>query len=188
MNAREATMTALAAHPKAQSPDITTLGAGELAALTAAGDLSAVEAVEAQIARIEEVNPGLNAVVVKRYAEARAEAREADARRARGEALGPLHGVPVTIKDSLDVAGLPSTFGLPSRAQSQASADEAHVARLRQAGAIILGKTNVAQMLFYFEADNPLYGRTNNPWNRDRTPGGSSGGEAAIIAAGGSPL
>src|SRR3954447_23110105 len=131
-------MNALISHSKAQSPDITALGASELAALIAAGDLSAVEAVEAQIARIEEVNPALNAVVVKRYAEARAEAREADARRARSEALGPLHGVPITIKDSLDVAGLPSTFGLRSRAQSRAGAEEAHVARLRQAGAIIL--------------------------------------------------
>lgn len=181
-------MTALAPHPTSHTSDITTLGASELAARIATGDLSAVEAVEAQIARIERVNPELNAVVVKRYDAARAEAREADAHRASGAPLGPLHGVPITVKESLDVAGLPSTFGLPSRAKSLASADERHVARLRQAGAIVLGKTNVAQMLFYFESDNPLYGRTNNPWNRDRTPGGSSGGEAAIIAAGGSPL
>lgn len=168
--------------------DSTTRSASELAGLIARGDLSAVEVVEAHIARIEAVNPALNAVVVKCYDAARTEAREADARRTRGEALGPLHGVPVTIKESLGVAGTPSTFGLQSLAGNLATGDETHVARLRRAGAIVLGKTNVAQALFYFESDNPVYGRTNNPWNLDRTPGGSSGGEAAIIAAGGSAL
>jgi fatty acid amide hydrolase len=169
-------------------PSCTRLGAGELAAAIARGALSATEAVEAHIARIEQVNGALNAVVVRRYAEARAEAQAADARRARGEPLGPLHGVPVTIKECLDLAGTPSTFGLPSRARIQATADDVYVARMRAAGAIVLGKTNVAQLLFYYESDNPVYGRTNNPWNPARTPGGSSGGEAAIIAAGGSPL
>ena len=164
------------------------LSATELAGRIAAGDLSAVEAVEALIARIEQVNPAINAVVVKRYDEARAEALAADARRAAGEPLGPLHGVPITIKESLDLAGTPSTFGLPSRAHLLAESDDIHVARLRAAGAIVLGKTNVAQALLYNESDNPVYGRTNNPWNLSRTPGGSSGGEAAIIAAGGSPL
>jgi fatty acid amide hydrolase len=162
--------------------------ATELAAMIARGEVSAVEAVEAHIARIEAVNPALNAVVVKRYEAALAEARAADERRARGEPLGPLHGVPITIKECLDLAGTPSTFGLPARARVLAEADDVYVARLRQAGAIILGKTNVAQVLLYIESDNPLYGRTNNPWNVARTPGGSSGGQAAIIAAGGSPL
>ena len=164
------------------------ISAVELAARIARGDVSAVEAVEAHIARIEEVNPALNAVVVKRYDEARAEARLADERRARGEPLPPLHGVPITIKESLDLAGYPSTFGLQSRASVPAARDDPYVARMRQAGAIVLGKTNVAQVLLYIESDNPVYGRTNNPWNRERTPGGSSGGQAAIIAAGGSPL
>lgn len=167
---------------------LTSLSATGLAALIARGDISSVEAVEAHIERIERVNPALNAVVVKRYEAARTEAREADERRARGQALGPLHGVPITIKETLDLVDTPSTFGLPSRASIFARQDDLYVARMRKAGAIILGKTNVAQLLYYIESDNPLYGRTNNPWNLERSSGGSSGGQAAIIAAGGSPL
>jgi fatty acid amide hydrolase len=162
--------------------------ATELAARIAAGELSALGAVEAHIARIEAVNPPLNAVVVKRYDDARAEAREADRRRAAGEPLGPLHGVPVTVKECLDLAGTPSTFGLAKRRSQRAAADDPFVARLRAAGAIVLGKTNASQLLLSLEADNPVYGRTNNPWNAERAPGGSSGGEGAIIAAHGSPL
>lgn len=162
--------------------------ASELARMIAGGEVSAVEVVEAHIARIEQVNPALNAVAVKRYEAALTEARAADERKARGETLGALHGVPVTIKEALDVAGTPSTFGLPSRAGMLAERDDPYVARLKAAGAIVLGKTNVSQMLFYNEADNPVYGRTNNPWNPERTAGGSSGGEGAILAAGGSAL
>jgi Asp-tRNA(Asn)/Glu-tRNA(Gln) amidotransferase A subunit family amidase len=162
--------------------------ASELARRIADGSLTSAEAVEAHIARIERVNPALNAVVVKRYDDARAEAREADRRRAASEPLGALHGVPITIKECLDFAGLPSTFGLASRAKHAADADDPYVARLRAAGAIVLGKTNVAQVLLAVESSNPVYGRTNNPWNLDRAPGGSSGGEGAIVAAGGSPL
>lgn len=167
---------------------ILALSAKELAERIAAGQVSAVEAVEAAIARIEAVNPRLNAVVVTRYEVAREEARAADAARARGEPLGPLHGVPITIKESLDLAGTPSTFGIPSRVNTRAERDDIYVARLRAAGAIIVGKTNVSQLLLYIESDNPVYGRTNNPWNLERTPGGSSGGQAAILAAGGTPL
>src|SRR6202171_690139 len=167
---------------------LTTLSATELAKMIASGDISSVEAVEAHIERIERVNPALNAVVVKRYDAARSEAKEADARRARGEKLAPLHGVPITIKESLDLAGTPSTFGLPSRANQKAGQDDLYVKRVRDAGAIILGKTNRARLLLYSESDNPVYGRANNPWNLARTPGGSSGGQAAIIAAGGSPV
>lgn len=167
---------------------VTRRSANELARLIAEGDISVAEVVEAHIARIEQVNSQLNAVVVKRFEQARAEAIAADEARRRGEPLGPLHGVPITTKDALDVAGLPSTYGLRGRAQLIADRDDPYVARLRQAGAIILGKTNVSQFLLYTESDNPLYGRTNNPWNVKRTPGGSSGGEAAIIAAGGSAL
>ena len=162
--------------------------AGALAARIASGEVSAIDVVEAHIARIEAVNPRLNAVVVPRYAEARTEAREADRRRAAGEPLGPLHGVPVTVKECLDLAGTPSTFGLSARAGLTAAADDPYVARLRAAGGIVVGKTNVAQLLMSIESYNPVYGRTNNPWNADRSPGGSSGGEGAIIAAGGSPL
>lgn len=168
--------------------ELTGLSATALAAHIAQGNISSVEAVAAHIARIEQVNPALNAVVVERYDEARAEARQADERRALGEPLRPLHGVPITIKECLDLAGYPSTCGLQSRAGVPATQDDPYVARMRQAGAIILGKTNVAQVLLYIESDNPVYGRTNNPWNVGRTPGGSSGGQAAIIAAGGSPL
>jgi fatty acid amide hydrolase len=171
-----------------ETREITAMSAGQLAAHIADGDLSAFEAIEAHIERIEKVNPHLNAVVVKRYEAARAEAVEADRKRRAGAPLGKLHGVPVTIKESLDLAGTTATFGLTSRAGQRAAKDEGHVARLRREGGIVLGKTNVAQLLFYYESDNPVYGRSNNPWNPARTPGGSSGGEAAIIAAGGSPL
>jgi fatty acid amide hydrolase len=134
------------------------------------------------------VNGALNAVVVKRYAEAREEARAADRRRAAGEPLGALHGVPVTVKECLDVAGTPTTFGVAARRGHLAEQDDPYVARLRAAGAVVLGKTNVAQMLAFIECDNPVYGRTNNPWDLARSPGGSSGGQAAIVAAGGVPL
>ena len=180
--------TEQAIEPRTARADITGLGAAELAALIADGQISALDAVEAHIARIERVDPQLNAVVVRRYDAARAEARAADRRRAAGAPLGPLHGVPITVKECLDLAGTPSTFGLPARASLLASADDVYVARARAAGAIVLGKTNVAQLLFHVECDNPVYGRTSNPWNLARTPGGSSGGEGAIIAAGGSPL
>ena len=167
---------------------LTHLSATTLAALITRGDISSVEAVEAYIERIERVNPSLNAVVVKRYEAARAEAQAADERIKQGGDLPPLHGVPITIKESLDLAGTPSTFGLPSRASILATHDDPYVARIRGAGAIILGKTNVSQLLLFTESDNPVYGRSNNPWNLARTPGGSSGGQAAIIAAGGSSL
>ena len=165
-----------------------TLGARGIARRIASGDLSAREVVEEHVRRIEEVNPRLNAVVVPLFERALGEADDADAARSRGEPLGPLHGVPITIKEQFLVAGTPATMGLPSRASHRAASDGPLVARLRRAGAIVLGKTNVSQLLIYHESDNPLYGRTDNPWSLDRTPGGSSGGEAAIIAAGGSPL
>lgn len=164
------------------------LSARQLAAAIARGSVSAATAVEAHIARIEEMDPKLNAIVVRRYEAARREARTADERRARGEKLGPLHGVPVTIKECIAVSGTPATFGLESRRDAIDSADDLHVKRLKDAGAIVLAKTNVAQLLLFIESDNPVYGRTNNPWNFARSPGGSSGGEGAIIAAGGSPL
>ncbi len=168
--------------------DILDFGALETARAVAAGELSAVEAVQARIRRIEAVDGKLNAVVVKLYDQALAEARAVDARRKAGEALGLFAGVPVTMKECLDIAGTPSTFGLPSRAKVIEKTDERHVAKLRQAGAIVLGKTNVAQLLLMAETDNPVYGRTNNPWDVTRSPGGSSGGEGAVIAARGSCL
>lgn len=176
------------AHSTRALAEITRLTAREIAQLVAHGDLSAAEVVEAHIERIEAVNPRLNAVVVKRYDAARAEADAIDRSRAQGKALGPLGGVPMTVKESFDVAGTATTAGLTARAGHRATADAEMVARLRGAGAILLGKTNVPQLLMANETDNPLYGRTNNPWSLDRAPGGSSGGEAAIVAAGGSAL
>jgi fatty acid amide hydrolase len=173
---------------RSSADDVCCLSASELARRIAAGEVSAIEAVEGHIARVEKVNAALNAVVVKRYDAARAEAREVDARRARGDVLPPLAGVPITIKECLHLEGTPSTSGILSRADAKAPADDAYVRRLRSAGAIVLGKTNAAQLLIFTETDNPLYGRTNNPWNLDRSAGGSSGGEGAIVAAGGSTL
>ncbi len=167
---------------------LTSFSASELAQAMADGSFGALDVVEAHIARLEAVDAQLHGLVARRYDAARQEARAVDARRARGEPLGPLAGVPITVKDSIDVAGLPSTFGLPWRKDLIATEDDPHVARLRAAGAIVLGKTNVAQLLFYLESDNPLHGRTLNPWNAERTCGGSSGGEAALIAAQASPL
>lgn len=164
------------------------LSAEALVALLSAREISAHQAVQAHIARLEEVNDALNALVVPRFDAALEEADRVDAARAAGEPVGILAGLPVTVKECLDVAGLPSTVGLQSRREHRAGADETHVARLRAAGAVVLGKTNVAQFLAFLETDNPVYGRTNNPWNAGRTPGGSSGGEAAVIAAGGSAL
>jgi len=170
------------------SGELWTLSASELALRIAHGECSALEAVDAHIARIDAVNPTLNAVVYERFEQARAEARDADAARAEGASVGRFHGVPVTVKESFDVAGMPSTYGMRSRARLIAEYDDPYVARLRRCGAIVLGKTNLSQLMLYVESDNPLYGRTNNPWNLKRTPGGSSGGEAAIVAAGGSPF
>jgi len=166
--------------------EITSLSATEIATSIATGQLTAVDAVGAHIARIEAVNPSLNAVVVPLFDDAMERARVAD--RAPANERGPLHGVPVTVKECFDIAGTPSTVGLTARAGHSASSDAPLVARLRQSGAIVLGKTNVAQLLMYVESDNPVYGRANNPWDLDRSPGGSSGGEAAMVAACGSAL
>lgn len=167
---------------------LTEAGAAELALLIASGEISSAEAVERHIERIEEVNPKLNAVVWPLFKRARAEAAEADKARKGADGLGALHGVPITIKDQFEVEGAPSTWGLPSRAGQLAKSDGPLVKRLRDAGAIVLGITNVPQLLIYHESDNPVYGRCNNPWSAERVPGGSSGGEGSIIAAGGSPL
>jgi fatty acid amide hydrolase len=166
--------------------DPTGLSASDLARAIAERRLTARDAVEAHIARIEAVNPGLNAVVVTRYDEARAEADAADRAQREDRLRGPLHGVPITLKEQFTMAGMPATIGVASVAADER--DGPLVARLRAAGAIVLGKTNVPQLLLYNESDNPVYGRTNNPADPSRSCGGSSGGEAAIIAAHGSPL
>lgn len=168
--------------------DFTILSATELAAGIAKYEFTATQVVEAYIKRIEQVNPPLNAIVVPLFEQARQEAHDADQKLAQGQNVGPLHGVPITIKESFHVKGTPSTLGVTTLAFHRATQDSILVERLRGAGAIVLGKTNVPQLLLYNETDNPLYGRTNNPWNLERSCGGSSGGEAAIVAAGGSAL
>jgi len=149
---------------------------------------SAAEVLEAHLARIGERNGELNAIVLVDEEGARRRAREADAALARGECWGPLHGVPVTIKDSLETAGLRTTAGFPPLAEHVPAADATVVARLRAAGAVILGKTNLPLLAMNYQCDSPLLGRGNNPWNLGRTPGGSTGGGAAAVAAGMSPL
>jgi fatty acid amide hydrolase len=167
---------------------LTRLGASELAGSVAAGDVSAREVVEAHIQRIEQVDEQINAVAFRRFEQARAEADEADTARRRGDPLGPLHGVPITIKDQFHVANLPTTFGVARLADRPVERDGRMVAALRGAGAIVLAKTNVPPALAAIETDNAMFGRTNNPWDPARTPGGSSGGDAALVAAGGIPL
>ncbi|MCA9270987.1 MAG: hypothetical protein KDA41_21045, partial [Planctomycetales bacterium] len=163
-------------------------GAAEIARRVAAGEISAREVVAAHIARCEAVHARLNAVCVPLFESAQESAAALDRDQALGRPLGLLHGVPVTIKECFHVAGTPSTMGLTKLQHDIQSADGPLVARWKRAGAVVLGKTNVPLLMVFHETDNPLYGRTNNPWNAERTSGGSSGGEAAIIAAGGSAL
>lgn len=153
-----------------------------------AREISALELIEAHIARIEQVNPKLNAVVQLAAERARAEARKADAALAKGEPTGPLHGVPFTLKDAIETEGIISTGGTAGRARFVPSEDATVVKRLRAAGAILLGKTNCPEFGWAWESDNLIYGRTNNPFDLSLSPGGSSGGESAIIAACGSPF
>lgn len=162
--------------------------AGELARLIRQRAVSCQEVVEAHLAQITEVNPALNAVVELTAETARAEAAEADGTLMESEPLGPLHGVPFTVKDSLETVGALCTAGTLGCRERRTTQDATVVGRLRAAGAILLGKTNLPDLLFAFESDNLIYGRTNNPYDYARTSGGSSGGEAAIIGAFGSPL
>ncbi|MFQ5934010.1 MAG: amidase [Dehalococcoidia bacterium] len=164
------------------------LSAAKLARSIRTKEVSSREVVEAHLRRIEEVNPKLNAVVQFTADSALDEAQKADEALASGNDLGPLHGVPVTFKDAFETAGVVSTGGIKGREGFVPTEDATVVARLRNAGAILLGKTNLPELGMAWETDNLVYGRTNNPYDLDRTPGGSTGGEAAIIAAGGSSL
>jgi amidase len=156
----------------------------EIATAIRLGRVSASEVLEMYLARIARHNPALNAVCTLDEAGARARAKEADAALARGVLWGPLHGVPMTIKDALETAGLRTTGGYPPLAEHVPKKDASAVARLRAAGAVLMGKTNVPPLSADGRADNPIFGRTNNPWNLERTPGGSTGGGAAAVAAG----
>ncbi len=152
------------------------------------GEFSAAEVVEAHIRRCQQVHSLINALVVPRFDEARREAAAIDADHAAGGPLGPLAGVPITIKEQFYLDGTQATVGITRLAGQPTPEQGPLVARLRQAGAVILGKTNLSQLMLMHESDNPVYGRANNPWDVQRSPGGSSGGEAAIVAAGGSAL
>jgi amidase len=165
-------------------PAVAHLSAVELAAALRARRLSARELVELYLARIARHNAALNAVCTLDEARARRRAQEADSALARGELWGPLHGVPMSIKDALETAGVRTTGGHPPLENYIPERDASAVARLRAAGAILLGKTNVPPLSADYRADNPIFGRTNNPWNLARTPGGSTGGGAAAVAAG----
>jgi amidase len=159
-----------------------------LAAAIKAKKVSSVEALEACIKRTGEVNGKINAMVQPAYEAARAAAKKADAALARGATLGPLHGVPFSIKDSIETAGIISTAGTKGWAKRVPTRDATVVARLKAAGGILMGKTNTPEFTLSDETDNAVYGRTNNPYDLSRTTGGSSGGPVALIATGGTPF
>ena len=161
--------------------------ATELAQRIVARELSPVEVVEAFLRRIDEVNPKLNAIVTPAD-DAMERAREAEAKLVGGSALGPMHGVPFTIKDCIDTEGVRTTRGSRLFEDHVPTIDATVVSRLKQAGGIMLGKTNMPEFALWWETASPVFGRTENPWMRGRTTGGSSGGEAAAIAAGMSPF
>jgi len=169
------------------SSEITFSDATELASLIRTREISPVEVVQAHLDRIEAVDPRVNAIVTRAPGALDA-ARAAEAAVLAGDELGPLHGVPFTVKDSIDTADVLTQRGSPIFKGRIPAEDAASVARLKRAGAIVLAKTNLPEFSYSTETDNLLSGRSNNPWNLDRTPGGSSGGESAAIAAGMSPL
>jgi len=157
--------------------------ATKLAELIRTREVSPVEVMKAHLDRIEAVNPKVNAIVTI-VEDALESARKAEAAVQRGDELGPLHGVPFTVKDSIDTAKVLTQRGSPIFKGRTPDTDATSVARLKKAGGILLAKTNLPEFSYGVESDNLLTGRTNNPWNLDLTPGGSSGGESAAIAAG----
>ena len=169
------------------SDDLVFAPATELAERIRGKSVSPTEVMEAHLARIESVNPKLNAIVTPDET-AMDRAREAEDALMRGELRGPLHGVPFTAKDSVDVGGLRTTRGSRFFEDHVPGADAVVMTRMKEAGAIFLGHTNVPEFVFWFETDNAVFGRTENPWKHGRTTGGSSGGEAAALSAGMSPL
>jgi amidase len=162
--------------------------ARDWAAELRSGKTGALDLLEAHIARVEERNPAINAVVSSNYDQARQRAKEADEATARGESWGPLHGLPMTVKDTYEAAGMTATAGSPDLKDYRPVHSATAVQRLEDAGAIVFGKTNVPLFADDVQSYNQLYGTTNNPWNVERTPGGSSGGSAAALAAGFTPL
>lgn len=172
----------------AKPTDLTLCTVAELVDLIRRKEVSSLEVVDACLERIRQVNPKLNAVVILVADDARAQARVADQKLARGDAVGPLHGVPMTIKDSLDTAGVITTAGTMGRKNFVPNQDATVVKRLKSAGAILLGKTNTPELTCAWETNNSVYGATSNPWNPKYSSGGSSGGAGAIVAARGVPF
>ncbi|MEH1953259.1 MAG: amidase [Nostoc sp.] len=168
--------------------DLVFLAAHQLAKAIRDRQVSSVEVIAAYLSHIAQYNPTLNAIVTLDAENAIARSKAADQALAQGENWGVLHGVPVTIKDTLETKGLRTTSSYQPLADYFPKQDATVVARLRAAGAIILGKTNTPQLADNFQTNSPLFGRTNNPWNHECTPGGSTGGGASAIAAGLSPL
>jgi amidase len=168
--------------------DLVFLAAHQLAKAIRDRQVSSKEVIEAYLSQIAQYNPQLNAIVTLDAENAIALAKAADQALAQGENWGALHGVPVTIKDTLETKGLRTTSSYQPLANYVPTQDATVVARLRTAGAIILGKTNTPELAGDFQTNSPLFGRTNNPWNHEYTPGGSTGGGASAIAAGLSPL
>ena len=162
--------------------------AHRLCALLRERKVSAVELLEQHRTRLERLNPAINAVIATNFDAARERAQQADAALARGESWGPLHGLPITIKDALEVADMPTVCGAPALRQHRPARHAAAVQRLVDAGAIVFGKTNVPFFASDVQTFNAVFGTTRNPWNLERTPGGSSGGAAAALAAGLTPL
>jgi amidase len=150
--------------------------------------LTAVELLELHRTRVERLNPGINAIIATDFDGARERAQAADAATARGESWGPLHGLPLTIKDTIEVAGMPTVCGAKALRAHRPTASAPAVQRLVDAGAIVFGKTNVPAFAGDVQTFNPVFGTTRNPWDPERTPGGSSGGSAAALAAGLTPL
>ncbi|WP_046862777.1 amidase [Microvirga massiliensis] len=165
-----------------------TLSASELASAYADRQLSPVEVLDAVLAQSETVNPRINAIVTFDFEGARRAARDSEARWRSGQARGPLDGIPITVKDNIPVRGLRTTWGSRVLGEYVPDADELPVARLRAAGAVIFGKTNVPEFTLQGYTDNSLFGTTRNPWDARLTPGGSSGGAVAAVAAGLGPL
>ena len=168
--------------------DLWRLSATEVASGVANGDFGAAEVMSSVVGRIEATNPSLNAITIDLSEEAMAEAAAADDAQAAGKELGPLHGVPVTIKENIDIAGQPTTNGIPAFADVIATEDSPLVQSLRAAGAIVVGRTNTPEFSMRGDTDNPLRGRTHNPWDPTASAGGSSGGAGSACAAGMGPL
>ena len=187
-NACEASGFSLAAQENDHVTRLWEFSAGELADLIRTRQASCLEVVDAHLERIWSVNPRVNALTNVMTDQAREAAQEADRRTMSGDSLGPLHGIPFTVKENIDVAGTATTWGVSALQDAIADSDAPLVANLRSAGAIPIGRTNMPDFALRWHTDNGVHGATVNPWDMTVTPGGSSGGNAAALATGMTPL